>query len=147
VVVFPRIVTATDPTAVVFVYTKISAVVPVPVLIERLAVPEDAVTGAAEVATAGTNVAFVATAVTTVPVSKPVTAIFSTSAKSTLLSAGTGSATGAIAAVPPVAAEPLTVSVNVFAFADGTRRTVLVNAAALTSAIFFSDITSYISLK
>ncbi len=115
--------------------------VPVPVPIERLAVPEDAVTGAVEVATAGTKVAFVATAVTTVPVSKPVTAIRSASAKSTLLSAGTGSATGAVAAVPPVAAEPLTVRVNVFAFADGTKRTVLVNAAALTSAIFFSDIT------
>jgi hypothetical protein len=43
--------------------------------------------------------------------------------------------------VPPVAAEPLTVRVNTFAFADGTKRTVLVNAAAQTSAIFFSDIT------
>jgi len=95
-----------------------------------------------QVSSAQDNVALVATAVTTVPVSKPVIAIFNASAKSTLLSAGTGSATGAVAAVPPVAADPFTVNVVVAAaFADGTKRTVLVNAAALTSAIFFSDIT------
>ena len=73
------------------------------------------------------------------PVSTDVTAIFSASAASTLLSAGTGSATGAVAAVPPVAAEPLTVRVVVAAFAADEIIIVLVRAAAMTSEIFLNE--------
>ena len=69
------------------------------------------------VARAETIVALVATAVTTVPVSTDVTAIFNASAASILLSAGTGSDTGVPTTVPPVAADPATVRVTVPALA------------------------------
>jgi hypothetical protein len=108
-------------------------------LIVRADDPFDAVTGAVDVAKAGTIVAFVATADTAVPVSTDVIAIFNASAASMLLSAGTGSATGAVAAVPPVAADPATVRVVVAAFAAGDTSIVLVRAAAMISDTFLNE--------
>jgi len=86
-------------------------------------------------------VAFTATAVTAVPVSTPVTAIFNASAASTLLSAGTGSDTGVVTTVPPVAADPATVSVTVpaLALAAGDTSIVLVRAAAMISDTFLNE--------
>jgi hypothetical protein len=107
--------------------------------------PLDAVTGVVDVAKAGTMVAFIATAVTDVPVSTDVTAIFNASAASILLSAGTGSATGAVATVPPVAAEPATVKVVVAALAAGDISIVLVRAAAMISDTLLNDFILFIS--
>jgi hypothetical protein len=131
----------TVPTAVDLVYTKKSAEFPVPVETESVDEPLDAVTGAEDVARAETIVALVATAVTTVPVSTDVTAIFNASAASILLSAGTGSDTGAVATVPPTAADPATVSVTVpaLALAAGDTSIVLVRAAAMISDTFLNE--------
>jgi hypothetical protein len=74
-------------------------------------------------------------------VSTDVTAIFNASAASILLSAGTGSDTGVVTTVPPVAAEPATVRVTVpaFACAAGDTSIVLVRAAAMISDTFLNE--------
>ena len=97
--------------------------------------------------TAETIVALTATAVTTVPVSTDVTAIFNASAASTLLSAGTGKDTGVVTTVPPVAADPATVNVTVpaLALAAGDTSIVLVRAAAMISDTFLNEFILFIS--
>jgi hypothetical protein len=82
-------------------------------------------------------------------VSTPVTAIFNASAASMLLSAGTGSATGVVTTVPPVAADPATVKVIVpaLAFAAGGSITVLATAAAMISDIFLNDFIYIVSYR
>jgi hypothetical protein len=80
-------------------------------------------------------------------VSTPVTAIFNASAASTLLSAGTGSDTGVVTTVPPVAAVPATVRVTVpaLALAAGDTSIVLVRAAAMISDTFLNEFILFIS--
>jgi hypothetical protein len=58
-----------------------------------------------------------------------------------LLSAGTGSATGVVTTVPPVAADPATVRVTVpaLAIAAGDTSIVLVRAAAMISDTFLNE--------
>jgi hypothetical protein len=74
-------------------------------------------------------------------VSTAVTAIFNASAASTLLSAGTGSDTGVVTTVPPVAADPATVNVTVPELACAVVDTsiVLVRAAAMISDTFLNE--------
>jgi hypothetical protein len=80
-----------------------------------------------------------AIAETTVPVSRPVRAIFSASAESTELSAGTGNTTGFAAARPVETDDPPTVKVVVAALA-GVATIVAIDIAATTpTAIFLND--------
>ncbi len=82
--------------------------------------PEDAVTGAVEVANAGTTTAFVAETVTAVPVST-VSTNSTTSSESTELSVGTGIVIGLVADVPAVCAVHVgDATVPVFFFTEVT---------------------------
>jgi hypothetical protein len=78
-------------------------VIPVPTFCVHVAEPEDAVTGAVDVANADTTTALVAETVTAVPVST-VTTNSTTSSESTELSVGTGIVIGVAADVPAVCA-------------------------------------------
>ena len=84
-----------------------------------------------------TIVAFVATAVTTVPVSRPVIAILRASAESTLLSDGTGNTAGFANVVPVETDEPPTVNALVAAIAFVALSIAIVMAAAKAIDVFF----------
>jgi hypothetical protein len=106
-------------------------VVPVPVAIETVDEPDDAVAPVRLVS----NSASVAVAVTALPVATLERAILRASTASTELSAGTGSATAFAAVVGAVVtATALTVSAAVAAFA-GTASTVPTSASAEAIAI------------
>lgn len=110
-----------------------------PVLIERDADPADAVTGTDTVASAGTIVALDAVAETTVPVSRPVSAILSASAESTELSAGTGSTAGFDAIVPVDTDDPPTVrAVETAAEAETVESAPTATTVASTALIFLN---------
>jgi len=134
------LVTVTVPIAVVFVYTQNVAVVPVPVAIVKVEEPEDAPTGAADVCSADTIVAFVATTETTVPVSTVATN-FSASAASTELSAGTGNDAGVEIDEAVVLAVPASSTATDITAALAGDATIVpkVMAATMASAIFLNE--------
>jgi hypothetical protein len=120
---------------------------PVPVAIVKDEDPDDAPTGATGSCSADTIVAFVATAVTDVPVATVATNL-SASAASTALSAGTGNAAGVAIAEAVVLAVPSndTATVITAAFAGATATMPKVMAATTASAIFFNEFITYFSL-
>jgi hypothetical protein len=122
--------------------------VPVPTFCVHVAEPEDAVTGAVDVANAGTTTALVAETVTAVPVST-VTTNSTTSSESTELSVGTGIVIGLVAAVPAVCAVHVgDATVPVFFFTEvttigaalaGVASVPIAMAATIARAIFLND--------
>jgi hypothetical protein len=131
-------VIVTEPRAVVFVKTKKSAIVPVPVLISRPVTPAEAATGEALVAREVIMSALTATTETTVPVSTPVKANLTASAASTELSAGTVTVAGVAATAAVVTAVPFTETAIVGTEADAgaTDRKEPASAAATSRDIF-----------
>ena len=124
----------------VFVYTQNVAVVPVPVAIVKDDDPDVAPTGAADVCSADTIVAFVAATVTFVPTST-VAINLSASAASTVLSAGTGNEAGvAIADAVVLAVQSNdTATVITAALAGVAIMVPKVMAATTPSAIFLNE--------
>jgi hypothetical protein len=106
----------------------------------RLEEPDADVTGAADVCSADTIVAFVATTETTVPVSTVATNL-SASAASTVLSAGTGNAAGVAIAELVVFAVPSRDTATVITAALAGVATIVpkVMAATMASAIFLNE--------
>jgi hypothetical protein len=112
----------------------------VPVAIVNDEDPEAAVTGAADVCSAETIVAFVAVTETAVPVSTVATKRRASDA-STVLSAGTGNDAGVAIAEAVVFAVPAksTATVITAALAGVATIVAVVMAATITRAIFLND--------
>jgi hypothetical protein len=119
----------------------------VPVAIVKDDDPDDAPTGAADVCSADTIVALVATAETDVPAATVATKR-SASAASIVLSAGTGNVAGvAITPLVVFATESsVTATVITVAFAGATATMPKVMAATTASAIFLNEFITYFSL-
>jgi hypothetical protein len=122
------------------VYTQNVAVVPVPVAIVKDDVPDVAPTGAADVCSADTIVAFVATTETDVPVSTVATNL-SASAASTELSAGTGNEAGVAIVDAVVFATESNDTATVITAALAGVATIVpkVMAATMARAIFLNE--------
>jgi hypothetical protein len=119
----------------------------VPVAIVKDDDPDDAPTGAADVCSADTIVALVATAETDVPAATVATNR-SASAASIVLSAGTGNVAGVAITPLVVFAVPSSVTATVItvAFAGATATMPKVMAATTASAIFLNEFIRYFSL-
>jgi hypothetical protein len=119
----------------------------VPVAIVKDDDPDDAPTGAADVCSADTIVALVATAETDVPAATVATKR-NASAASIVLSAGTGNVAGVAITPLVVFAVPSSVTATVItvAFAGATATMPKVMAATTASAIFLNEFIRYFSL-